>query len=292
MVDNLPADILRILSYHGPVAYTVGAGDVMARGTAATAPFEDTIYLLIPVGSPAEGALLRRSDMRLTARDRDGKYDLRMSGRASAGQPLSRTPRRLEIGPWAPEGADPRRLLAIPFVAENVELHRGDDDVRQRHFGLTPAGKARPGAGAVWGAAALAGQPAWFAVLLTAGLWGWLALQGPEWPLRPVALAVGVGAGLALLMGARLAARTAAFGRWRQGRGPAEEAGPLPDGLLAPGQTRAAAGWLAGIGLALLVVAAAGWGAVLAGLSVGLSGVWLLAPAWAVHLSSAREADD
>lgn len=284
--DNLPRDVIRILSLHGPVSWWVGGDAALARGSAPVAPFEDVVFLFLPTGSPGEQALLTSTRMVLQARHPSGDYNLRMMGRAHAGLPLARHPRRAEIGPWAPEGHNPQRLLVVPFIAESVELVRQDGEISQRHEGRTPAGDARPSAGSVWVRTALGGLAAPFALLVLVGVWLRLALAGPELPFRPLAMLFCALGGLLPLAAARLLVLSRTFLGVREGRVRAGESEAFEDALLAPGQVTGVALRLGALGLASLLLVAGVWGAGFAALTFGLSGVWVLAPVWAVHLSA------
>lgn len=282
--DLLPQEVIRILSFHGPVSFWVGDEVALARGEVALAPFEDCLYLFLPLGGRLEEALLETCTAKVTARAPDGSYSLTISGRAHAGLLLSRHPRRPEVQPWAPEGQRTDRLVAASFIPEEVELVRVDGELRQRHAGLTDAGKERKSARNTWIRASFSGLSLALSVLLLVGLWAWLALQGPEYPLRVLALILAALGGLLLLGGVRLHLLAAAFHRWRAGAGPAAEASLLIDALLAPRQAARAGSRALGLGAALLLAVAGLWEAKLAGLALLLSGVWLLAPAGALHL--------
>lgn len=286
--DNLPRDVIRVLSTHGPVSWWVGGESALARGAASCAPFEDAVFLFLPIGGEGERALLESTRMVVAARQTEGAYNLKMEGRAHAGLPLGRHPRRAEIGPWAPEGVNPGRLLVVPFVPEHIELTRQDGEVQQRHVGDTPAGKERHAAEGLWLRAAFGGMAAPFALMVIAGVWAFLALRGPDYPFRPLALVMGILAGLLPLAGARLGILAHAYRGWRAGRVRDGEAQLLEDGLLAPSNLDAVAIRLLLLGGALLLMVAGLWEAALAGLALGLSGVWLLVPVWLVHLSSAE----
>lgn len=286
--DNLPPEVIRLLSFHGPVSWWVGGESALARGQAAVAPFEDRVFLFVPLGSPAERALLETNRMVLTARSPTGAYNLRMDGRGVPGLPLARHPRRAELTPWAPEGHSAARTLILSFVPDHIELTRGGPEAETRHAGPTPAGKERPTAQSVWLRACFGGMAAPFALLVALGVWIFLALRGPEYPFRPLALAMAVLAGLLPLAAARLAMLASTFDRWREGRGREGESPLFEEGLLAPATARAVALRLGLLGIALLLAVAMLWEGLLAGLALGLSGVWLLGPAWAVHLSMAE----
>lgn len=279
--DVLPPEVIRILSLHGPVTWWVGGDSARARGHAPVAPFEDAVYLLVPIGSPLEQALLQDCRMRVSANAEDGRYRLRMEGRGQAGMAVARHARRPEITPWTAEDANLTRLLAVPFVPEEIEYVRSDGEVDQRFVGPTPAERLTPSA--VWARGLLLGLALPFHLLLISGVFGWLALQGPEYPGRPIALAVAVAAGALPLGGVRILAMAHAFDRWRQGLVLPSEAPLFIEGHLAPGEARTVGLGLIGIGLVLLALVAGVWGGTLAGLAFGLSGVWVVAPAMLLH---------
>ncbi len=286
--DNLPRDVIRILSFHGPVSWWVGGESALARGEAATAPFEDIAYLFMPAGGAGERALLQSTRMIVGARSAEGTYNLKMEGRAHAGVLLARHPRRAEIAPWAPEGSNANRTVVVPFTAEHIELVRTDGEVASRYVGPTPAGKERPQAQSIWLRAALGGLVSPFALFVPIGVWTFLALRGPEYPFRPLALILAILGGLLPLAGARLVMLSRAFLGWRDGKVRAGEAQLFEDALLAPQVAESAGVRMLLLGFALLLMVMGIWEAALGGLALGLSGVWVLAPAWAVHLSMAE----
>lgn len=283
--DNLPQEVIRVLSFHGPVSWWVGRESAIARGEATVAPFEDVICLFVSEGSPCPRALERDTFLRLVARAPDGAYQLRVEGRAVAGLPLGRHPRRPELTPWAPEHANPSRTLVVTMVPEFVELSRGDSETRERFVGPTPAGRERPDPLASWLRAAFSGLAAPFAAVEVVGVWLWLGLKGPDYPARPLALILALAAGLLPLVGARLVAQAMAFRRWQVGQAEASEAPLLVDGLIAPSAAWTTGAVLAAVGVVLLMVVGVAWGADLMGLAFGLSGAWVLAPVWVLHLS-------
>lgn len=284
-VQQVPGDVIRILSVHGPVTFWIGDEHALHRGECSLAPFEDALYLFHRPGGEAEAAWAQTCQTTVVARAADGRYSVTLKGRANAGIPLTRHPRRGEIAPWAPEGVSQGSLLVATFVPEEIELNRADTAGAGRFAGPTPAGKQRPGALAIWRRVGLGGVALWFAIAVVAGVWFWLTLQGPEFPGRALALVVAAPAGVLPLAGARLVAQARAFDRWRAGLGPAEEAPELVESLVAPATARRA-GWIAlAAGLALLGSVGVIWAPALAALAVALSGVWLLGPAWALHLS-------
>ena len=257
----------------------------IARGEGIVAPFEDVICLFVQENSPCLEGLDRDTFLRLVARAPGGEYQLRVEGRAVAGLPLGRHARRHELSAWAPENANLIRTIVVTCVPEFIELSRGDADARERFFGPTPAGRARPEPLGSWLRAGSGGLAAAFAGVNIVGVWVWLGLQGPEYPARPLALILSLIAGLLPLYGARLITQAMAFRRWRRGEVEASEAPILVDGLIAPGAAQLTGLWLCGVGLVLLLVVGAVWGARLMGLTFALSGVWVLVPSWLLHLS-------
>lgn len=286
--DVLPPEVIRILSFHGPVTFWVGNEAAEARASLAVAPFEDAAFLFHSPRSPIDAALLDSTAARLEARAADGSYLLRMEGRASAGLPLSRHPRRGELEPWAPEGSKAAALVVATFIPDHIELVRTDKGEPSRAAGPTPAGKARPAARRVWARAMLGGAALPLALLDLVGIWIYLTLQGAEFPLRPLALLLAAAGGIGALAGARLILISLAFQRWRRGLLPPDEVPVLLEALLAPLQARAAGAWLLLLSAVLLLAVGLVWGPALAGLALGLSGVWALAPAWAAHLSMSQ----
>ena len=95
-----PDEIVRTLSYHGPVDVFVGTGTERTRGQVGSAPFEDVLHLFVPAANPLEKALLGSSVVEVQARHEAGEYVIRMTGRAHAGQTLARHPDRNVLQPW------------------------------------------------------------------------------------------------------------------------------------------------------------------------------------------------
>lgn len=284
--DNLPPDVIRVLSFHGPVEMFVDEG--RARARVAVAPFEDVLHLLVPTGSDVERALLRTNTVDVQARHPEGDYALRMTGRAHAGAPLGRHPERASIEPWVPNGATNSTLLAVPFVAEHIEFVRAEGDSKARYHGPTPEATTRPSPGMVLLRACFSGLPLPFAISAAVVPWLWLTLEGPDYPARPLVLVVQICTGLGLLGGARLLVLALAFGQWRKGKARMEDAPLLTEALLAPREAvRLGALFL---GLSAIGLAALGsyWDGTAALIALSANGAWLLTPAWTIHLLSGR----
>jgi len=279
---NLPPDVVRVLSFHGAVDVFVGEG--VARGRAHTAPFEDVLYLLVPIGAPLEGGMLASVAVEVHARHADGDYALRMTGRAQPGRGVGHHPERATIQPWIPESGHPGRLLAVPFIPEHIEFVRNEGDGKARYHGETPAGRHRPRRGLTLMRAAFGGITGAAAVLAVVIPWTWITIQGPDYPSRPSALALQIVGGLALLAATRLAVVALGFRQWRAGRARASDAPVLTDALLSFRETLQYAGASIVIAIAALGTLSAAWEpqAMLVGLLPGCA--WLLGPAWALHL--------
>jgi len=281
---NLPDRIIRLLSFHGPVEVWTGRGDKARTAKVHLAPFDDELVLLVPMSSPLVPGLLQTCRAVVTARAEDQHYTLRLEGRAVAGRPVSVHPNRNAISPWLPEGERPHRLLAVPFVAETVELVEDDGQVRNRFAGPTPAGKAVPGPLRRWLSAALGGGGRLPAVAGLVGTFLWFGYLGSDYPWRPVALLLAWTATLGLVGGIRLLGQAVAFGHWREGHGELDRIPSLRDGEVAPDEARLAGFVALGLGmLALGCVAAFPRGMATLGVILGCSGAPLLAVVWLLH---------
>ncbi|RME29094.1 MAG: hypothetical protein D6798_00925 [Deltaproteobacteria bacterium] len=291
---NLPDEIVRILSFHGPVELWTGRGESAATARVELAPFDDELILAVPRGSRLEEGLLRTPRAMITAKAEDQHYSLRLVGRAVAGRSVSAHPRRAAITPWLSEGARPDRLLAVPFVAEEVELVKVEGAVRDRYAGPTPAGRRAPGRVGAWALAALGGAGKWAALAGAAATFVWFGYLGADYPLRPLALLLAWVGVVGLVGGIRLLGQAAAFLRWRTGRGSVDKAPALRDGWLAPREARrgglvALAAWL----LASLVLSSFPQGGVTVLIVVLATGAPVLAASWALHAwVAARQGED
>lgn len=288
MQDNLPADLIKLLSFHGPVEVWVGPPSDRRAASVGVAPFEDVVFVLLPRGSGAEKALLRSCRAELVARAKDRSYTLKLLGRAQASLPVTSHPRCGEILPWVPEGLEPHRLLAVPLVPEEIEYVTTDGKTSDRRAGATPAKKDK----IVWwklaGMVAFGGLAIPFALAVPVVSWAWLAWQGPEYPLRSIAFGVSAVSGLSAVAASRLWALAFAFGRWRKGKADPDDAPYLTDGYLAPRESQTLAAICAVVAVVGWFVLAWLWGTDLALVSVVPSGFWLLVPTWWLHLSTSK----
>jgi hypothetical protein len=279
---NLPPLVIHTLSSHGPVAVTsVGNG---TTSQLHCAPFEEKVYLFCVAGSAVEEGLLMHAGLSLNAKASDGRYTLRMSGRAHAGRLLSGHRERASLEAWAPEGIPYSRLLVIPFAAEDVDLYQAEGDESARFTGRTPVGITLESAAREYTRAALSGLALPMVIWTTLITVAWLIVQGVRFEGREIAMGLALVGGTGMITGFRLIYVSIAFGQWRRGLARVEDAPVLSEGLLAPGQTMRMAAILLGFSALALISLALLWGSTIVGLVLGVSGVWLIVPAWALHL--------
>ncbi len=284
--NNLPQVVIHTLSSHGPVEVTTVGNGITAR--LPCAPFEDRVYLFVVPGSGTEAGLLLHAGLRISAKAEDGAYTIRMSGRAHAGLPLSGHRDRSALEAWAPEGIPQGRILVVPFAAEDLEYVVGAGDEMNRYSGRTPVGISRDSPARDYTRVAVSGMALPMVVWTTLLYLGWLIAQGVRFDGREIAAGLGLVGGLGLIMGLRLIYVTRAFVQWRRGQASIADAPVLSEGLLAPAQAHRAAAVLLGLSALSLISLAMLWGSELVGVVVGVTGVWLIAPAWALHLLIGR----
>jgi len=284
---NVPPDVVRVLSFHGPVEVVAhGADRPMER--AAVAPFDDSVTLFLRPGGAVADALLWNVQVELQARHPDGDYSLRMVGRAHPGVRVSREADRHALTPWLPEDRGPGQVLATRFVPEFIEFVRAEADDKVRYHGPTPAGKAAPSTTNRWIRTGASGSAA--AGVFTAFVvpFVWLGYLGADYPVRPLATFLAVVSAESWIFGVRLLVLYFAYNAWRAGRLPIEESSLVGQGLL-PARLCVRAGLgLTAIGLAGTAVMWAVWDTLLATVSFGSSLVWILGPSWAVHIATAK----
>jgi len=284
--NNLPADIVRVLATHGAVEVVTFAYEGAVR--VACAPFEDIVYLLVVPGGATESALLKTTRVTVSAKAPDGSYQLRMEGRAHAGRMLNRHPMLSVIEPWCPEGVATNRLLVVSFIAEEIEFVRGEGDDARRHAGKTPAGRDRPTQGRIWFAAAMSGLSGYMSLLYVLACVFWFGVQGAEFLGRPLGLGLALAAGVGLLGGVRLFVLAQGFLGWRKMKASESDAVWLSGAFISPHEARMGGTLALFIGCASLATIAAIWGEGLFWKCFLASGVWLLAPAWALNLAMGR----
>lgn len=283
MRENVPTDIIRVLSLHGQVQLVAGPPGKEGSIRAECAPYEDVIFLFVRPRAEIVAKTFKHCAAQLYARRDDGEYQLVMRGRAVAGPNVMAHPRRSDLLPWVPEGANPRGFIAVSFFCEELEFTRRERENDRLYQGKTPLGQDAPPMGRRWFKAAFGG------VLHVTGLslaliWAYLLFQGPEYPYRVIALAVATVAILALQAGARLWYRSTAFLRWREGRAHEDEAGQYTTGLMAPEPSRQLSAILTVLGL-VLCAALAMWPERLALVTFGVSFAWVQWPLWFLHFS-------
>jgi hypothetical protein len=282
----IPPDVIRLLSFHGPVEVRVGGETVRVSGRVEVAPFEDRVELFLPKRCPLEKALLGCCKTEVIARKEDGQYALRMEGRAHAGQAATRHPQRAALEPWKPEGRTLQEFYAAAFVPERLELIRNEAEDRVRYHGKTPAADVRPSARALWGVAAFGGRTLWMAMVAFVAPFGWLIYMGADYPGRTGAMFMALVTGLSLSGASRLWTIQMAYRRWREGRAQKVEASILADGFMAPDTAGKAAVWLCLVGVLGSTLLWSLWDAEIALIGTLANGAWLAGPASWMHLTA------
>jgi hypothetical protein len=287
--NNLPPDVVRVLSFHGLVEVVVGEDDAMVSGRASVAPFEDVLQLLVPTDSPVERALLRTPVTAVQARAKDGEYSLRLTGHACAGRPLTSHPERGSLEPWVADGVRLASLSVVTFAAHTCELTRNEAGGQAvRYHGPTPLGKTAQKPHQTWLLACLGGVALPFFVMALVLSFGWLVYQGEGYRFRPLAWVLSAGAAFGAVGGVRLMTLSLAFHRWRAGRAREADAPLLTEGLIAPGQARTAGIALLGLWAACVGAIAAIWGDDLMWWAALSHGAWLWGPAVVAHLMAGQ----
>ncbi|MCB9778142.1 MAG: hypothetical protein H6742_06235 [Alphaproteobacteria bacterium] len=284
MPANLPDRVVRLLSFHGPVELWTGRGEKASTAKVHIAPFDNEIIAFVPTRALQVDGLLQTPKAVLTARAEDRRYTLRLEGVAMAGRSVASHPRRAALEPWMPEGSRPDRLLAIPFVAHEIELIEDDGQVKNRFAGPTPLGKAAPSHIRSLFMTAYGGGGRLPFITGLAGVFVWLGYLGSDYPWRPLALAVGWASALGMIAGIRMLGQAAAFLHWRDGNGDLTRAPTMAEGLVAPGESRMLGFISLGLGVLCLGLSAL-WPRGMATVAVILlsSGAPLLAVAWWLH---------
>ncbi len=283
-LHNLPPIVIRTLVDHGPIDVTTLGNGQTAR--VPCAPFEDVLHLFVTAGSTMERGLLLDPRIHVVAKAPDGAYALRMTGRGHAGVPLNRHHERASLQAWSPEGVVYQRTLVVPFVAEEIEFVQGLGDDAVRHTGRTPIGLTRGTLGQDLFRAAFSGLAGPLAAWSLASITVWLGAQGAEYPGRGLAVGLSLTAAVTLIGSTRLLAVAKGFKKWRAGMGRDRDAPILREGLLAPIQVQRYAA--VGLSASAVCLGTMGtmWGSQLVMTVVGLTGIWIVGPAWWFHLMS------
>mgnify|MGYP007063374568 CR=1 FL=1 len=284
--NNVPTNIVRVLATHGSVDVVTFAYEGAAK--VACAPFEDVVFLLVTPGGATETALLKTTRVTVSAKAADSSYQLRMEGRAHAGQLLSRHPMLSVIEPWCPEGVATYRLLVIPFIAEEIEYVQGEGDEARRHAGLTPAGRQRPTQSRIWIGAATSGLAGPMIGLYIFMAVLWFGVQGATFLGRPLGLSMALCGGVGLLAGVRLLVLAQTYLHWRSMKASAGDAEWLISGFISPRETRIMAAACLFVAFASLFTIGTIWGEDLFWRVFLGSGAWLLGPAWVLNLAMGR----
>lgn len=255
---NLPEDVVKTLSFHGPVEIHSESPNGMISARAEVAPFDTHLVAFLRPHSPIAEALLRTGRAEVHARHPDGNYTLRLVGAAHPGIPSGRRADRAMLEPWFPERGG-HGLLAAEIIPFHIEYTRQEAGTPVRYHGPTPAGRRDRGrlAGVVrvgFSAGGLIGAMASFPVVF-----GYLAWAGPEVPWRPVALVFGILGGVLGAAGLRLLLLSSAYALWQRSRGTPAECAPITSGQVSYGDARYAGVWLLGLWIVSMLVALGVW---------------------------------
>ena len=287
---NLPPDVIRVLSFHGPIEVFAAGSNPPAMERVACAPFDEHLVLFLRPGGAVEKALGWSVSLDVQARRSDGEHDysLRMVGHAHPGVRVTRMQERHSLEPWLPEGVSPGQVLATPFVPEKIEFVRTEGDQKARYHGPTPAGKATPAPWVRWLRTATSGSAGIGVGCAIVLPFIWLGYLGADYPARPLAIPLAVSGSLCLILGTRLIVVHFAYEAWRQAKVSIAESG-----LVGQGQVPARLSVRVGLALVLvgLLCALAAWLQWDFNLSLVLLGsnlAWIFGPAWAVHLATSK----
>jgi hypothetical protein len=293
MPADLPAEVVRVLSFCGPVELRVGdAEDAdQAFERCPVAPFDERLVAFIRRGGALEAALCRRAQVEVQARDPGGSWNLRMLGIGIPGLPVGRSPERGTFEPWLPDEARAHDRIVAELQIHHIEFRKLEAGDKVAYHGQTPSGRVARAPLATWSRLALS-HP--FAVLLVPAFFvpfGWLSWQGPEVVWRPLAAALAVSGAIAGLAGLRLVQLTSAWTRWRQfgGEGPPRE---LKDTGLAPYLALYVGIGMLGYWVGASLVVGGVWGSVLGLLTFFPNLAWFFLPILAVHHFSRAEPRD
>lgn len=286
---NLPPDVVRVLSFHGPVEVFAAGSSPPALERVACAPFDDHLVLFIRPGGAVAQALGWSVQVDVQARRSDGEHDysLRMVGHAHPGLRVTRMPERQSLEPWL-DGINPGSVLATPFVPETIEFVRTEGEHKVRYHGPTPAGKVTPSTMVRWLRTATSGSAGLGVAMAIVLPFVWLGYLGADYPARPIATPLTVIGSLSLILGTRLIVVHFAYEAWRAARVSLKESGLVGQGLI-PARLSVRAGLaLVLVGTLCAVAAWLQWDSELALVLLGSNLAWILGPAWAVHLATSK----
>lgn len=287
-MSQLPDEVLDRLSLGKPVRFTAWNGEDMVTLQASVAPLHRQLYVLVPLGGEMEAALLSDGRAEISAESKEENWNLRVTGRAVAGRSASGDPRRSELVHWLPENQNPNRLLAVRFLAEQMDYSRSQGNDRTRAAGPVP-GRKVPSPAARWTRMAIRGTLGWVPVMgLT--LWGGL-LTWADPPYRTfTVLTLMILVSVSLYGGVGLLGRYTSFLRWREGLVKEEEVPEFMRGWLPPRQVFRVGAALVVLGEFSLPLLWLLLSREVALLSFFASGVWIWAP-WHVVRYLFRRSD-
>lgn len=279
MTDQLPPEILRILASSGPVRLTCGEGQSARSVKCHVAPFEDTLFLFVDPSAPALQQLLESPNAQVGLTLEEERISLTLYGRAVQGLSVMQNSRRSELLHWVPEGADPRRVLAVSFWTESLSYRKGEELLE----GPTPLGRTRKDASKIWLDQCFTGiLPA--VVFSLVSMWLWVAYAGNgEVVWQFYGLLLSCAFLVTLQVGTHLLYRAGCFRRVLLGRCLPESSPILSEGFLSYRACKQAGTAFVGLSLGLAVGLSA-MDSVLLAVAGASSLLWILWPLWVVHL--------
>lgn len=291
MPTELPAELVRILAYHGAVELRVdpegGAPAVVER--ASVAPFDDKIIVFLHPRGPVQAGLLRSPILELQARAPGGDYAIRLLGRGWLVGPVARAPDRATLEPWLPEQAGAHQLLIAELAVDHIEMSLGVGDRKQRFFGPTPAAQARGRRPPPILRLGFAGAGVVTAILAAAAPFLYLGAMGAEFPGRPAAVVLSAGFGLMGAFAGRHLSLGLLWPAYAEGAAELKQVVALREADTAPLQARERGLWLGALWLAGTACITLIWGPTLGGITALANLSWVLVPAAALsRLSGGR----
>ncbi len=286
-LPNLPEDVVRILSFHGPVEMVCEGELGLISEKVEVAPFDSHLVAFLRPGGALAEALLLTGRAEVQARHTEGTYSLRMTGVAHPGIAVGRRSDRASLTPWLPERGG-NGLLAAEFIPHRIELSRQEGANTVRYHGPTPAGQQAPSRlrGVVRAGFTQSGVVG--TLVAFPAVFGFLAWEGPEVPWRPVALMVAWLGAVFGAVGLRLVMLMLTYDVWRRIRGNSDECFLVTSGVVSYGDARFFGLWCLGLwGFVVLLC----WGLWSQGLALTVffgSLVPLYTAAGLVHLGAGK----
>ena len=290
MPNELPAELVRILAYHGAVELRVDPdqGEASAVERASVAPFDDKIIVFLHPRGPVRAGLLRSSVLELQARAPAGEYALRLLGRGWLVGPVARAPDRSALEPWLPEVPQAHQLLIAELTVDHIEMSLGTGEKRQRFFGPTPAAQVRGRRPPRLLRLGFGGAGVLTALLATALPFVYLGVMGADFPGRPAAVVLSAGFGLIGAFAGRHLSLALLWPGYAAGTAELKQVAGLREADTAPHEARErglalTALWVLGTACITLI-----WGPTLGAITALANLSWVLVPAAALSSFGGR----